>query len=137
MDRGTENIGFLIVEVRTASGAIPIEGALVYVYPSGEGENDVLYSLRTNSSGMSERVALATRNKDLSTSPGVKSPFISYNVAVSAPGYYGASKSNVPIFEGVSSILPFDLIPLSENSNPNSFTPDGIGRFTVTPETRL
>lgn len=137
MDKGTENIGFLIVETRTASGAIPIEGARVYVYSSGEENNDVIYSLRTNSSGMSEKVALATKRKGLSMSPGNESPFTTYNVTVSADGYYSADKSDVPIFEGVTSILPFDLIPLSEYSNPNSFTPDGIGRFTVTPKTNL
>lgn len=135
MDRSTENIGFMIVEVKTANGAIPIEGARIYIYPSDGG--DVLYSLSTNSSGKSERVALNAVSKELSLVPGNPVPYTTYNVTVTAPGYYSASKSNSPVFEGVTSILPFDLIPLSENSNPESFEPDGIGRFMETPNTML
>ena len=140
-DRNTESIGFLIAEVRTANGAIPVENALVYVYPSSEGQNDrqndVIYSLRTDSSGMTERVALPTQAKELSMAPNGSQPFTNYNVTVTAEGYYSSDKSRVPIFAGVTSILPFDIIPLSEYGDPESFTPDGIGRFTVTPNTEL
>ncbi|MBO5373910.1 MAG: carboxypeptidase regulatory-like domain-containing protein [Clostridia bacterium] len=135
MNQSTENIGFLIVEVKTANGAIPLEGARVYVYPIEE--NDAIYSLRTNSSGRTERVALEAKNKMLSLTPGNDEPFINYNVTVTAQGYYSADKSRVPVFEGVTSILPFDLIPLSEGSSPESFEPDSLGRFTVTPNTDL
>ena len=137
MDNNTESIGFLIAEVRTANGAIPIENALVYVYNFGNGKNDVVYSLRTDSSGRTERVALDTKDKSLSMSPGNDSPFTTYNVTVTADGYYNSSKSRVPVFEGVTSILPFDLIPLAEYANPESFNPDGIGRYSITPDTDL
>ncbi len=135
-DINTESIGFLTVEVKTANGAIPIEGATVYVYPATEG-SDLLYSLRTNQSGQSERVALDTKDKKMSQVPGIEQPYTLYNVSVSAPGYYFSEKSSIPIFEGVNSILPFDLIPLSEGANPESFEPDGIGRFSKTPSTDL
>ena len=138
MNKNTESIGFLIVEARTANGALPVEGAQVYVYPlSEDGKNDAVYSLRTNSSGRTERVALEAKGKALSLSPGNASPFMSYNVSLRAPGFYSSDKSNVPIFEGVTSILPFNLVPLSEYADPESYNPDGIGRFTVTPDTNL
>ena len=57
MNKNTESIGFLIAEVRTANGAIPIEGARVYVYESKEDDSGVIYSLRTDKSGMTEKVA--------------------------------------------------------------------------------
>ena len=136
MDSNTESIGFLIVEVKTANGAIPIPNARVYVYQTGN-DTDVVYSLRTNSSGRTPKVALETKEKDLSLVPGNFLPFTLYNVTVSADGYYSASSSRVPMFEGVTSILPFDLIPLSEYSSPESFEPDGIDRFNVIPNTDL
>ena len=135
-DNSIESIGFLTTEVRTANGAIPLENALVYVYSTGN-ENDVLYSLRTNSAGQTPKIALATKSKDLSLVPGNFEPFSLYNVTVTADGYYSASRSRVPMFEGVNSILPFDLVPLSENSNPESFEPDGLDRFIVIPDTEL
>ena len=78
-DINTESIGFLTVEVKTANGAIPIEGATVYVYPATEG-SDLLYSLRTNQSGQSERVALDTKDKKMSQVPGIEQPYTLYNV---------------------------------------------------------
>lgn len=137
MDNNTESIGFLIAEVRTANGALPIEGARVYVYPLDEEKGDVIYSLRTNSSGRTERVALEAKSKELSMNYGNDEPFNSYNVTVTADGYYSSDKSRVPVFEGVTSVLPFELIPLSEYADPESFNPDGIGRFSVTPSTDL
>lgn len=139
MNRNTESIGFLIVEVRTANGAIPVEGAQVYVYPLAENgdKNDAVYSLTTDSSGRTQRVALEAKSKSLSLAPGNEVPFMSYNVTVTAPGFYSSDKSRVPVFEGVTSILPFELIPLSEYANSESYNPDGIGRFTVTPNTDL
>ncbi len=132
----TESIGFLTVEVRTANGAIPIENARVYIYPVGD-ENDVLYSLRTSSTGQTPRVALDAKRRELSMEPGNLEPFTLYNVTVTADGFYSADRSRVPLFEGISSILPFDLIPLAENASPENFEPDGIGRFAVTPSTDL
>ena len=137
MNKNTESIGFLIAEVRTANGAIPIEGARVYVYESKEDDSGVIYSLRTDKSGMTEKVALDAKSKELSTTPGNEQPFTIYNIPATADGYYSSDKSRVPIFEGVTSILPFNLIPLGEYSDPESFTPDGAGRFSVTPNTSL
>ena len=39
MDSLTDSIGFLTVNVRTANGALPIEGALVNIYENYEIEN--------------------------------------------------------------------------------------------------
>lgn len=136
MDRNTESIGFLIAEARTANGAIPVEGVRVYVYPS-DNESDVIYSLRTGASGRTEKVALDTKSKELSMEPGNEQPFAIYNITATAEGYYSSDKSRVPIFEGITSILPFNLVPLGESSDPESYNPDGVGRFSVTPNTDL
>lgn len=143
MNSQNENIGFLIVEATTANGAIPIEDALIYVYPSGDKgafPDDIsgaLYSLRSDTSGRSEKIALETKPRSLSLSPSNLTPFLTYNIYVKADGFYDSQKLNVPIFQGVTSIQPVEMIPLSEYANPDSATPDTIGRFSNSIEPNL
>ena len=42
-----------------------------------------------------------------------------------------------PIFEGVTSIQPINLIPLSEYSSPTDFTPSYDSRFVEIPDNSL
>ena len=137
MNRNTQNLGFLIVEAKTANGALPIENALVYIYKNDTENNDVLYSLRTDNNGRTQKIALETKDKNLSMSPGNEIPFSTYNIVIRADGYYYSSKSNVPVFEGITSIQTANLIPLSEYADPNSQNPDSIGRYLNTPNTEL
>lgn len=147
MDNLADTIGFLTVTVRTANGALPIEDALVNIYENIETKNGngditnsngyLLYSMRTNSSGQTEKVALPTKNASLSLEPGNTRPFISYNVFASKEGYFDSDVINVPIFQGITSIQPINVIPLSEYSNPNSFNPRYDSRFVEIPDTDL
>ncbi|MBO5212167.1 MAG: hypothetical protein J6B60_01355 [Clostridia bacterium] len=141
-----ESLGFLIVEVKTANGALPVENALVYIYPMlDESENGrfptdasgVLYSLRTDISGKTEKVALNTKPRSLSMSPSNETPYVSYNVYIVADGFFDTYKMNVPIFQGITSIQTAEMIPLSEYADPDSQTPDSIGRFSVSEEPDL
>ena len=143
MNSQNENIGFLIVEATTANGAIPIEDALIYIYPSSDTGafpddiSGVLYSLRSDSSGRSDKIALETKPRFLSLSPSNETPFLTYNIYVKADGFYDSQKLNVPIFQGITSIQPVEMIPLAEYANPNSATPDNIGRFSNSIEPNL
>lgn len=137
-----DSIGFLVVTVRTANGAIPIENALVNIY---ENKNDsgamsngfLLYSLRTNALGQTEKIALPTKSSALSNSPGNERPFFSYNVFASSEGYFDSDVINAPVFQGITSIQPINMIPVSEYSNPNDFTPSYDSRFVEIPDTAL
>ena len=138
----SDTIGFLTVKVTTANGAIPIENAAVHISgydPKDEGTDtgDAIYSLRTDLSGRTDTVALNTKDAVLSNTPGNITPFSTYNITVTADGYYESEKINVPIFQGITSIQNVELIPLSEFADPYSATPNEAGRFTVTPDNEL
>lgn len=147
MENLADTIGFLTVTVRTANGALPIEGALVNIYENNETKNGngditnsnghLIYSMRTNASGQTEKVALPTKSASLSLEPGNIHPFMSYNVFASKEGYFDSDVINVPIFQGITSIQPINIIPLSEFSNPNSFNPQYDSCFVEIPDTDL
>lgn len=138
-----DSIGFLTVSVKTANGAIALKDALVNVYEFREDENGtisngyLLYSMRTNNLGQTEKIALPTKSASLSEVPGNERPFISYNIFASKEGYFDSDVINAPIFEGVTSIQPINLIPLSEYSNPTDFTPSYDSRFVEIPDNSL
>ncbi len=147
MENFDDAIGFLTVNVRTANGAIPIEGALVNIYKNLEIKNGnkdttnanghLIYSMRTNNSGQTEKVALPTKNANLSLSPGNIHPFMSYNVFASKEGYFDSDVINMPIFQGITSVQPINLIPLSEFANPNDDIPSSDSRFVEIPDNDL
>ena len=118
--------GYMIVRVTTARGAIPIEGAVVTVHnydPEFEsGRGDIISVYTTNSSGLTQRFALAAPPGELSTSPGNGKSYESYNLSVTKPGYYQQFYSGVPIFEGITAIQSADMIPLPDNGQTDNFT---------------
>lgn len=136
MDTQNSHYGRLLVSVTTALGALPVEGAQVLIYANQEGgaDRNVLYSLRTDSSGQTPRVLLPTVAEGLSEVPNQPTPYSTYSVVVRKDGYYNAEENEVPIFEGITSIQPMDLIPLSEYGSPDSATPEFPPRVQTTPK---
>lgn len=141
MNTDNSSIGFLQVSVKTANGALPVPNANVSIYSYSDKDNDrnILYSLTTDNDGKTERVALAAKSKALSMSPSDSefSPFTTYNIKVSADGFYENSYINAPIFEGITSIQPVELIPVLEYSDALDDYPDTSRRFVETPNTKL
>lgn len=112
-------MGYIIVNVTTARGAIPIEGATVRIHDySEDGENnrgDVITVEITNSSGATPRISLPAPPRELSLSPGNGAAvYETYTVDVMNAGYYDQSYINVPIFDGITAIQNVDLVPLPE-----------------------
>ena len=120
--------GYMIVRVTTARGAIPIEGAVVTVHnydPEFEsGRGDIISVYTTNSSGLTQRFALAAPPHELSTSPGNGKSYETYNLSVTKPGYYQQYYSGVPVFEGITAVQSADMIPLPDNGQTDNFTVD-------------
>lgn len=137
----SESIGFLVVEAKTAGGALPVEGARVSVYgysPEEEGKDGALiYAVTTDKGGKTPPLALDAKSKELSMTPGNTNPFSVYNISVESDGYYSNKYINVPIFQGVTSIQPATLIPLIENGQTYSDYPSTQNRFVETPNTAL
>ena len=110
-----EGEGRLIIRVTGGNGAFPIENAVVNVSgrKSDEDGGGILYSLRTNESGLTETVILPAPSGSFSLSPGNEvRPFSIYDITVSKNGYLDSENAGVQIFDGITAIQSFDMIPL-------------------------
>ncbi len=117
----TQNIsdgsfGFLRFAVGSADNTIPQAGATVYVYTDPENGSDgtLLYTLVSNEDGLTDTVTLPTPPLSESFSPEYPKPYSTYNVFVTKNGFYPTEGRTVPLFPGITSIQPINLIPLSE-----------------------
>ena len=115
----SENIGYLIVKVSTARGAIPLEDATVSVRGTPAQSSGIVYSLETDSSGLTPRLALPAPPKSISQEPGGTPPYSLWNIDVFYKGFSTAHYTNVPVYSGITSIQNADLIPLPEAFGPN------------------
>ena len=106
--------GGLEVAARTASEALPVEGALVIVTsPDGDGGRFEQVAL-TDRSGLARIFNLPAANPENSqTFEGVDKYFL-YSVSISKPGFYDMESRDVPLFGGVVSRQEFALVPLPE-----------------------
>ena len=118
-------MGYLIVKVSTARGAIPLAGAAVSIRGEDPDSTDILYSLTTNSDGATERVSLPAPKRIDSESPGNIKPYATYSIDVFQEGYLPIRFRNVPVFASILSIQPAVMVPAPDG------TPDG--RFPPTP----
>ncbi len=107
-------IGYLTVRVTTALGAIPLENAAVTVRGSESANENVIYSLSTNSDGHTERIPLPAPPKSNSSAPNGQKPYATYSVDVFADGYSPLHLSNVPVFSSIISIQPAIMLPIIE-----------------------
>lgn len=133
LDPATTGIGRLIFRVTTASGAIPLGGARVIVRDKGvEGDPQrgnaiaVMYSDRN---GKTEIMSLPTTPRSESLAPrdgNAPPPFLCYDAEVTLSGYRTVNFVCIPIFDGVTSVQPADMIPLPENGREDGLTNDDI-----------
>ena len=113
-------VGYLIVNVRTARGAIPIEGAKVTVSrpnPDTQ-ESQIISVMYTNQGGATEKLALPAPPKNLSGVPGNQNVYSVYNIESVKEGYFTVTNIFVPIFSGVTSIQPVEMIPYTKYETP-------------------
>ena len=123
---GYTGTGYLVVRVTTAGEALPLEGAHVTVYGDEADFSSIIARLTTGNDGLTPKLALMTPPRSLSES--ANSPtrsFATYTVTVHKDGYYPLDARSVPIFDGITSVQPADLIPLPQNGYPDSFIPYG------------
>ena len=105
--------GTIKTQVFTARGTYPVEQAqvdLYKVFPDG----DYLISRQyTDRSGQVNPVTVPVYQRSLSESPGDSTPYVSYRIAVTHPGFADAVIEQVPVFEGVTSLQSVNLIPMA------------------------
>ena len=122
-DVGYTGIGYIVVRASAASGALPIEGATVTIRGNQPNFSAVIVKTETGRDGATPKISLATPPKSNSISPGIENPFATYNVDVHTDGFFTASIQQVPIFDGITSIQPVNLIPLPANGFADRFDP--------------
>ena len=117
--------GYLIVTARTAGGALPVENAVVTVRDAA---GNILYVVFTDRSGSTQRLKLQAPPIENSETPGMPDPpFYSYNVDTDIEGFRSVRNLNVPIYPGITSIQPVELLPIPEGSSGSpAIFPEGI-----------
>jgi hypothetical protein len=109
-----QNYGYLIVNVFTARGAIPLQDATVTIFDNEKYGKPIIVVLTTDSSGKTERYALPAPSRELSQQYYSRKPYATYMIQVELEGFYTVTNNNVPIFDGVTSIQPVEMVPLAE-----------------------
>lgn len=133
-DPSATGVGRLIFRVSTASGAIPLEGARVIVRSKGAdgdpGRGNALKVLYSDRNGKTELMELPTTPRSLSLAPANGTdapPFLCYDAEVTLAGYRTVNYVCIPIFDGITSVQPADMVPLPENGRE-----DGLGYEDIT-----
>ena len=111
-----QGVGFITVNVRTAGGALPVEGATVTI--SRADNSDVVAVMIPDSAGTSEVLSLPAPPKENSFIPGSDNVSSFYIVDTYRDGYYEAIVYDVPIFDGVTSIQQVLLVPIAKGDLP-------------------
>ncbi len=109
-----QSIGYLIVNVSTARGAIPLSGASVTVMYDEPDNSSVFTVISTDMSGKTAKIELPAPARSLSELPGNEKPYATYTLQIEKDGYYTVTNTNVPVFSGVTSIQPVEMLPLAE-----------------------
>ena len=103
--------GRLTVTVRSANGALPVEGALVTITSEGA----VIGVSTSDESGNTDTLEIPTPPKSASLSPGyVGLPYSTVFIEVDKDGFYSGQYIEVPIFPDVLTVQPVNLLPLPE-----------------------
>ncbi len=117
---GSPGRGYLVVSVRTGSGAIPLEGALVTLRGEENIEGDAIASFISDRSGNTPRITLPAPPRAASESPGSSKPYASYSADISLKGYHTNLYTNIPVFDGITSVQTAYLVPLPEDGKSGS-----------------
>jgi len=100
--------GTLQIKVSTAEGAIPVANATVKV---SDALGHIVFTLDTDSNGMTIVVSLFAPSRKLSLSPYTSHLAYSlYEILVTHPGYIPQIVRGVRVFEGEGGLLPVDLV---------------------------
>lgn len=116
--------GTMKIQVTSAVGLIPVQGARITISYSGDPQN-TLEQISTNAEGQSEVLTLAAPPLEYSMEPEQPTqPYAEYNVVVEAEGYRPVSIENVDVFSGELSLQDVRMEPLEvSEEEKNIFIP--------------
>ncbi len=103
--------GELVINAFLARDSIPVSNVLVRISGIDEDVKEIKFSLITGEDGTTEPIMLPAPPRALSLSPSPsQKPYYSYDIEVSAPGYFTKNIRNVAILSGTRTILPVNMI---------------------------
>lgn len=109
--------GLLRVTVRTAGGAVPVPRAIVTVKDANEALLAVFFTDENGNTPPLKVLAPPIENTQSPNSGG--SPFFIYNVDTDRSGFRSVRNIGVPVYSGVTSVQPVELIPIPEGGEGN------------------
>lgn len=106
----TGSLIFQVFQNSPLEGILPITNAKVTLCKSiGEGYFiSKIYT--TDENGKTETIALPTVSASLSQSPDNDEVYSTYDAYIEAPGFLPANIIDIPIFEGITTIQPVNLL---------------------------
>lgn len=112
--------GYIITEVRSRGEALPVVGATVTISGYQDGELRVLNVQLTDISGSTLPFEIETPPKSDSLTPTPSElPFSVINIEIDKSGFLTQIFAEVPIFSGITTIQPVQLIPLIPDTHRN------------------
>lgn len=118
-----EEVGYISVGVFTASGALPVEDAVVTVYMlDRQGEENVISHLVTDANGQVPTIELPVIYNRFNPLESSEYYFSTYNLRVQAINYYTYTVLDVRVFPDTTTNFMIELIPVAagpENGGPD------------------
>ena len=109
-----DETGSLKVRAYTAGGALPLKNTRIHITGAGEENRFFEEDLTTDEDGLSARIILPAPSRIYSLAPGAAEiPYSTYDIQISAPGYYTKNIYGVAVFSGVDSLQPVAMIPIA------------------------
>ncbi len=108
-----EEVGYINVGVYTASGALPVQDAVVTVYHTyDDNEEHVLYNLVTDESGIVPRIEVPIVYRGVGEQAEYN--YSTYNLRIQAIGYYTANILDLQVYPNIATNFRINLIPVSQ-----------------------
>ena len=111
------DIGQLQVRVSTENQAVPIPGAVIIITAQREETPTLIRSVISDQNGLTPLMDLPTKDRQLTLTPGAIQPYATYNVDVTADGYFPKRFVNLPIYGGVTAVQNVSMVPLPEQGD--------------------
>lgn len=108
--------GYIVASVKTAGGALPVENAVVTIRDEN---GNILYVKFTDRSGQTPRLRVPAPPISNTESPDMPGPpFFNYNIDTDKEGFISVRNVSVPVYPGITSIQPVELLPVPEGASP-------------------
>ena len=109
--------GYIRVRVSSSRQALPVENAGIIVSKQIDSSRHILHRETSDESGLTPNMPVPAPEGSSSTQPDANGQprFAFYDILVDRVGYVPVFYHSVPVFSGVVTVQPVQLVPLSDN----------------------